>query len=220
MLVILSSLLVWCIDDLADQQDTSEPIQQDQETTMQDQETNDQEVSEEELEELMQQQQQDIPEPPEDTSEAAEGHEVVVNYIWTDEEGEVFDTTYEEIAQEEGVYQEQREYWPLPFTLGAWEMIPGFEEAVIGMEQWETKEVTIPPEEGYGEHREEFIENIPKQELEQMWIEAEEEWEILDLGGAFGEVLSITEDEVEIDFNPPMAGETMNFEITVEEINN
>jgi len=68
--------------------------------------------------------------------EAKRGDTVEVDYTGKFENGEVFDTS------------EGRE--PLEFTLGAGQMIPGFEEAVEGMKFGETKTVTLPPEKAYG----------------------------------------------------------------------
>jgi peptidylprolyl isomerase len=67
---------------------------------------------------------------------AKKGDTVEVDYTGKFENGEVFDTS------------EGRE--PLQFTLGAGQMIPGFEEAVEGMKFGEKKTVTLPPEKAYG----------------------------------------------------------------------
>src|SRR3989338_3100845 len=80
-----------------------------------------------------------------------DGDKVSVDYLGTLESGEIFDTNIAEEAKKAGVYNEQRPYEPLEFTIGAHEMIAGFEKAVLEMKLGETKEVSIPPEEAYGE---------------------------------------------------------------------
>lgn len=76
----------------------------------------------------------------------------------------VFDTSYEDVAVDEGIYSEARTYEPLQifvnpngdltkpdgYTNYSASMITGFLEGLVGMEEGETKTVTIPPEKGYG----------------------------------------------------------------------
>jgi peptidylprolyl isomerase len=64
------------------------------------------------------------------------GDTVEVDYTGTFENGEVFDSS------------EDRD--PLMFQVGSGQVIPGFDKAVIGMKVGDSKEVKIPPEEGYG----------------------------------------------------------------------
>src|SRR4030042_4998606 len=54
---------------------------------------------------------------------------------------------------------------PLEFTLGAGEVVPGFEKAVLGMKVGEKKTVTIPANEAYGPPRDELIIEVPRDEL-------------------------------------------------------
>ncbi len=90
------------------------------------------------------------PQPAEDAVIAQEGDKVLVDYVGTFQDGEVFDTSYGSVAREAGIYDERRTYSPLGFTLGSGQMIEGFDEAVTGMEEGENKTVTIPPEKAYG----------------------------------------------------------------------
>ena len=100
---------------------------------------------------------------PESTSGIAVdvGDTVSVNYIGSFTDGEVFDTSYEQTAKDEGLYTEGRDYSPLTFTVGAGQMIPGFDSAVAGMKLGETKTVTISPEDAYGKSDPEMIIDIP-----------------------------------------------------------
>lgn len=79
------------------------------------------------------------------------GDTVQVNYIGRLTNGSVFDTSYEDVAREAGIYSFFREYSPLKFTLGDDEIIPGLEDAVDGMSVGENKTVTLSPEDAYGE---------------------------------------------------------------------
>ena len=98
--------------------------------------------------------------------ETAEAGDIVhVDYVGRLEDGTVFDTSIEEVAVEEGIYVEGREYIPLTFKAGAGQMIEGFDQGVVGMEVGEEKTLTIPPEEAYGEYDEANIQAIPLEDL-------------------------------------------------------
>ncbi len=77
------------------------------------------------------------------------GDRVKVHYNGTLADGAVFDQT------EEGA--------PLEFTLGAQEVIPGFEEAVVGMQPGETRTVTVPAAEAYGQHRPDLVAHVERE---------------------------------------------------------
>lgn len=81
---------------------------------------------------------------------AQQGDTVSVHYIGKFPGGKVFDTSMRGEAVSSGLYSPARDYKPLQVLLGGHQVIPGFEEALVGMKVNETKEVTIPPEKGYG----------------------------------------------------------------------
>lgn len=78
------------------------------------------------------------------------GDTVEVNYIGSFTDGEVFDTSYEQVAKDNELYQEGRSYSPQGFEVGAGQMIKGFDAAVVSMTVSETKTVTLAPEDAYG----------------------------------------------------------------------
>ncbi len=80
-----------------------------------------------------------------------------VHYIWTLEDGSVFDTSRSDIATEAGLYDARRAYTPLEFTVGAKQMISGFDSGVVGMKLWERKTLTILPEDAYGKTWSHFL---------------------------------------------------------------
>jgi FKBP-type peptidyl-prolyl cis-trans isomerase 2 len=81
---------------------------------------------------------------------AQKGDTVSVHYVGKYQGGKVFDTSIESEAKKTGLYNRARDYKPLAVKLGAGHVISGFEEAIMGMGINEEKEVTIPPEKGYG----------------------------------------------------------------------
>ncbi len=88
---------------------------------------------------------------------ADQGDTVSVNYIGSLEDGTVFDTNIQSAAINAKLPMQGRTFEPLVFQLGAGSVIPGFENAVIGMRTGEQKTVTIPPDQGYGPLQDELI---------------------------------------------------------------
>ncbi len=145
------------------------------------------------------------------------GDFVLFNYVGRYENGEVFDTSYESVAREQGIFVEEREYSPIGVTVGAGEIIPGIEEALLGMELGEKKEVVVPPEKGYGMPREDLIVPVPIEQFTSAGLEPVEGMYVMTDAG-IAKILKVEEKTVRLDFNHPLAGKTAIFEIEVVEI--
>jgi FKBP-type peptidyl-prolyl cis-trans isomerase 2 len=136
------------------------------------------------------------------------GDKVKVEYTGTLEDGTVFDSSEKHGA-------------PLEFEIGANQIIPGFEKAIIEMKKGEEKEITIKPEDGYGEPKPDLIKKIPREQLPK---EPEPKvGMILALGTPDGKqfpakIAEVGEKEVSIDLNHPLAGQTLKFKIKIVDI--
>jgi|SRR5690606_6077080 len=138
---------------------------------------------------------------------AQTGDTVRVHYTGRFEDGTVFDTS------------QDRE--PIEFTLGEHQVIPGFENAVTGMQAGETKTAQIPPEEAYGERREDLLIDVPRAE-----VPADIDPQIgqtLQVQGAGGQVFPVVvanvgEDMITLDANHPLAGRSLIFDIQLIDI--
>lgn len=105
---------------------------------------------------------------------------------------------------------------PLEFTVGSGQIIPGLDKAIPGMVVGDSKTVVIPAEEAYGESHPEAIQAIPRSN-----VPAEIPLEVglqLQMQSPSGQVvpvtvLSITEEEVTLDANHPLAGKELTFAI-------
>jgi len=146
------------------------------------------------------------------------GDQVKVEYVGRHEDGDVFDSSREEVAVEAEIAHPDREYEPLDFEAGAGEVVQGFDEAVVGMEEGEEKEITVPPEKGYGEHSEENIVDYERGEFEEALGEEPEVGMHIHTQDAHGDVTEVEDDTVVVDFNHELAGETLVFEIEVVEV--
>ncbi|MCB0395187.1 MAG: peptidylprolyl isomerase [Flavobacteriales bacterium] len=132
---------------------------------------------------------------------------VKVHYKGTLQNGEVFDSS------------EGRD--PLEFTVGEGQVIPGFDQAVVGMSISENKTVNIPSAEAYGPVREELIGEVAKSNLPPelkpeigMQLQAQQ-----DSGQPMVvTVTEVKEESIVVDANHPLAGKDLTFEITLVEI--
>jgi FKBP-type peptidyl-prolyl cis-trans isomerase SlyD len=128
---------------------------------------------------------------------------VSINYTLT-VEGQVVDTT-------EGDE-------PLQFLQGHQNIIPGLERELAGMEIGDSKQVVVSPTEAYGEVDPDNIIDVPRSEFpEEIPLEPGTE---LEVKNSDGEVLSATinevnKDTVKLDFNHPLAGKELTFDVTV-----
>jgi FKBP-type peptidyl-prolyl cis-trans isomerase 2 len=146
-----------------------------------------------------------------------DGDIVKLEYTGKYETGEIFDTSNEETAKSAGIYIEERNYEPLTVKAGIGEIIPGVDEALIGMEKGEEKEITVPPEKGYGERRSELVQRIPIFVFRQSGIEPRQGMIIRTAQGQ-ATITNVFEEDVELDFNHPLAGKTLIFTIKVKDI--
>lgn len=138
---------------------------------------------------------------------AKNGDTVLVHYTGTLSDGNMFDSS--------------RDGDPLEAVLGGNMLIAGFENALLGMEEGETKTVTIQPEEAYGERIEELILSLPREDapshmepevgmLVQLSTEDDEEFEAV--------ITEVTDENIVLDANHPLAGEALTFELELMEI--
>jgi FKBP-type peptidyl-prolyl cis-trans isomerase 2 len=131
------------------------------------------------------------------------GNKIKVEYTGSFENGEVFDAS-------------EKHGEPLEFKAGEGMVVPGFDNAVIGMNVGEEKEVTLKPEEAYGMPNDQAIQKVPKDKFP---AEAKEGMMIgvpLPNGQQIpAKIAKIDDKEVTIDMNHPMAGKTLVFKIKI-----
>ncbi len=136
------------------------------------------------------------------------GHYVKLHYTGRLENGEIFDSS-------EGKT-------PFEFRVGANQVIPGFEKAIIGMKINEKKTFTVEPEEAYGERDERLKQSFLRSELPMNFQPSV--GEILALQTEDGTrlhaiVTEVTPHQITIDLNHPLAGQRLTFEVEILEIN-
>ncbi len=135
-------------------------------------------------------------------SRAAVGDTVKVHYTGMLEDGSVFDSSVDRD--------------PLEFTIGAGQVIPGFEAAVTGMEVGETKETRLEPEDAYGPHREEMVVTVERSRLPDGLVpHVGQRLSVEQSNGArlIVRVADVSEDSVTVDANHQLAGQPLRFDL-------
>ncbi len=138
------------------------------------------------------------------TPSVADGMVVTFDFTLTLDGGEVADTTQGEM--------------PLRFIVGQGQLLPGLEDAMIGMNVGEERDVTLNPEDAYGEWDEDALEEVAKGDLPGgMDLEEGMPLEVTDTEGDTYEasVYEVRKDTVVLDYNHPLAGETLQFRVKV-----
>jgi peptidylprolyl isomerase len=135
-------------------------------------------------------------------AEARNGDTVTVHYTGSLKDGSVFDSS--------------REREPLSFTIGEGKIIPGFEKAVLGMKPGESAKAEIPPEEGYGPHREEMVLAVDREQLPESLepdIGQQLQMQRPDGNAMVVTVAEVSSTTVTLDANHPLAGKELVFDI-------
>ena len=107
---------------------------------------------------------------------------------------------------------------PLQFLTGCDNIVPGLEREMIGMKIGESKDVVVAPEDGYGEFDDESFMEVPRSEFPtDMELEEGVELNVTDEDGKnqYARVESLTADTVRLDFNHPLAGAELHFNVKV-----
>lgn len=140
-------------------------------------------------------------------SQAKSGDTVKIHYTGTLDDGTEFDSS----AGRE----------PLEFSLGSGQVIAGFDNAVEGMAVGDSKTVTLPPDEAYGDRHEKLLQQVPKTSLpDDMKPEV---GMALQTQSPDGQVMNlviadISEESITVDANHPLAGQALTFAIELVEI--
>ncbi len=137
---------------------------------------------------------------------AGQNSVVLMDYTVKDDEGNLIDTS---AGQD-----------PLAFIVGMGNIIPGLERAFLGKKKGDSFQVRVKPDEGYGERDEALVEVVPRGQFggikdlrAGMQLQAQTDDEVMVVT-----VVKLTEKEVTVDANHPLAGKTLNFDVAVVDV--
>lgn len=138
---------------------------------------------------------------------ASNGNTVRFHYTGRLDDGTVFDSSVERD--------------PLQTELGSGQVIPGIDQALVGMEPGEAKTVTVEATDAYGPHRPELVHEIGRERLpDGMEVSVGDRLEGSDGAGRRMQLLvvGVDDDAVKVDANHPLAGEDLTFDLTLVEV--
>ncbi len=128
---------------------------------------------------------------------------VTLNFAIKLENGDIVDTTFDKA--------------PATFRVGDGNLLPGFEQAMFGLPEGARSSLTILPEQGFGQPNPQNLQQMPRDDFENM--DLSEGLLIIFTDAAGGEmpgiVKSFDDHAVIIDFNHPLAGRTLTFEVEI-----
>jgi FKBP-type peptidyl-prolyl cis-trans isomerase 2 len=144
-----------------------------------------------------------------------EGDFVRIDYVGRiSESGEIFDLTREDVAKEKGLYNPKMKYNSMPLIIGANFVVKGLEEGLKEMKVGERKKIIIKPEDAFGERDANFIKLLPVSEFKKQGITPYPGMEVT-VNKIRGRVLSVSGGRVRVDFNHPLAGKTLEYEVEI-----
>ncbi len=144
-----------------------------------------------------------------------DGDFILIEYtVRVKETGNIVDTTNEEIARREGIYDSNKVYGPTLVVVGKGWVIKGLDEALKELDVGVEKEIEIPPEKAYGPRDPSKVKVYSLREFRRRGIDVRI-GDAIDFGGQTGIVKSITGGRVVVDFNHPLAGKTLVYKVKV-----
>jgi len=133
------------------------------------------------------------------------------------ETGEVFDTTIESVAKEHGLFKEGDLYEPKLIVIGEGWMLKSLEEKLVGLEAGKNETIEILPEAAFGNRDPSKVKMIPLRRFIAQDVRPTPgmrlEWE-----GRLATVRTIGSGRVQLDFNPPLAGKTLVYEVDIKQV--
>jgi len=128
---------------------------------------------------------------------------------------EIFDTTDEAEAKSAGIHSQNAIYGPVTICVGQKHVILGLDEELVGKEAGTEGDVVVSPEKAFGDRDPKRIKSFPKNQFKEkpvrgMPVKIEEMGE--------GTVVDVIGSKVIVDFNPPLAGQTLSYHYKIEEI--
>ena len=133
------------------------------------------------------------------------GTKVTLHFALVLEDGDVIDSNFETA--------------PATFTVGDGNLLPGFESTLIGLEDGDEREFTIPPEEAFGQHNPQNVQRVDRSNFDQQELEVGAMFSFQNGDGELpGVIIEFEDEEILVDFNHPLAGKNIIFQVKIMDI--
>ena len=133
------------------------------------------------------------------------GTKVTLHFALILEDGDVIDSNFETA--------------PATFTVGDGNLLPGFESTLIGLENGDERAFTIPPEEAFGQHNPQNVQRVDRSNFDQQELEVGAMFSFQNGDGELpGVIIEFEDEEILVDFNHPLAGKNIIFQVKIMDI--
>lgn len=147
--------------------------------------------------------------------EVKKGDFIEIEYVGRlKENGKIFDLTKESVAREEGIYQESTKYKPVILCIGHKEVVSGLDHALAGKFVDEEFNVEVQPEDAFGKKRTDLIKLVPLSFFSQKGVRPVPGIQF-SFDGLVGMVRSVSGGRVLVDFNHPLSGKVLIYEVKI-----
>jgi FKBP-type peptidyl-prolyl cis-trans isomerase SlyD len=142
---------------------------------------------------------------------------VELDYTGKTEEGFIFDTTDEKLAKENGLYSEKKKYEPIVICVGKNHVLEGLDEALIGKEVGKEYSIELTPEKAFGKRTPSLIKLVSLAQFKKHNLNPTPGMQV-EIDGKTGFIKSISGGRVLVDFNHPLAGKNIKYDVKVNRI--
>ena len=132
-------------------------------------------------------------------------------------DGNVIDTTREDVARAKGIFRDGVAYSPMPIILGERQIIEGLEEELLSLGAGESKTITLPPEKAFGQRNPQLVRIVPLQVFKASGLDPRP-GQLVTLEDVPARIQSVSGGRVRVDMNHDLAGKTVVYDVKVEEI--
>jgi len=134
------------------------------------------------------------------------------------ESGEIFDLTYEKIAKEKKIYNPNVNYGPITIILGNMQILASLDSKIKEMDVGEKKTIVLEPSEAFGDRSPDFVKIIPLNNFIKQNMNPQPGQFITLANDLRGRVVSVSSGRVKVDFNHPLAGKALEYEVVLNRI--
>ena len=131
-------------------------------------------------------------------------------------EGKLFDTTEEAVAKKENVFDEKTKYGSVTVVIGEKQILKGVDEALVGKKPGDTFNITLEPENAFGKKNAKLLKIIPEKAFKEQKVKPQPGM-TLNIDNLIGHVISVGSGRVILDFNHPLAGKILDYEVKIHE---
>ena len=130
------------------------------------------------------------------------GTKVTLHFALVLEDGDIIDSNFESA--------------PATFTVGDGNLLPGFESTLMGLVNGDEREFTISPEDAFGQHNPQNVQRVDRSNFDQQELEIGAMFSFQNGDGELpGVIVEFEDDEILIDFNHPLAGKNIIFQVKI-----